>query len=92
VGRRRWNDYDLLEQVEEMMKSAIMVEQMRQDFRKEARKEIPMLWQRFVEKENSRIRRIQLLPLQAQESPTTLALGRQCGTHTTHNPTRQASD
>jgi len=51
VGRRRWNDYDLLEQVEEMMKSAIMVEQMRQDFRKEARREIPMLWQRFVERE-----------------------------------------
>jgi hypothetical protein len=51
VGRRRWNDHNLLNQVEKMLKSAKEVDQVRQNFRKEVREQIPELWQEFIEGE-----------------------------------------
>jgi hypothetical protein len=51
VGRRRWNDYELLDQVEKMMKSPDEVERVHKSFREEAHQKIPKLWQGFVERE-----------------------------------------
>src|SRR5436190_4441971 len=51
VGRRRWNDYKLLDQVEKMMKSSEDVEQARWAYRKEVCSKIPALWQEFVKRE-----------------------------------------
>ena len=51
VGRRRWNDHELLDQVETIMRSSQEVEQACQNFRKEVREQIPQLWQGFVKRE-----------------------------------------
>ena len=51
VGRRRWNDYELLDQVEKIMQSPVKAEQARRDFRSEVREKVPKLWQEFVKRE-----------------------------------------
>ena len=52
VGRRRWNDYELLDQVDVMLRpKENKLNGIRQSFRKEAREQIPKLWQAFVERE-----------------------------------------
>jgi len=52
VGRRRWNDYELLDQVEMMLKLKVNgLNGIRQSFREEVREQIPKLWHAFVERE-----------------------------------------
>lgn len=51
VGRRRWNDYGVLNQLERMVGASNEVEQVRQQFQNEVREQIPKLWQEFMEQE-----------------------------------------
>lgn len=51
VGRRRWNDCDLLDQVNAMMKHTQKLKDERDTYRKEVREEIPKLWEAFVQRE-----------------------------------------
>jgi len=51
VGRRRWNDYGLLNQLEQMVKSPKEIDEVCQRFRKEVRQQIPELWKEFVTQE-----------------------------------------
>jgi hypothetical protein len=51
VGRRCWNDDELLVQLEKMVQSSEEIELTRQNYRKEDRHNILMMWQAFVKRE-----------------------------------------
>jgi hypothetical protein len=51
VGVIRWNDYNLLRELEKMTKAPSGVDEACRRYRREVRDEIPRRWQNFVEEE-----------------------------------------